>query len=81
MKPNELKRRFRTKHSEMKTKPRRTLRRKLDAKKSFVNATDVTSCQVSYGIAQDNKPHTIDETVVLPAAIDTVQTMFGEKCS
>jgi hypothetical protein len=34
---------------------------------------------VSYRIAQ--KPHTIAETVVLPAAIDMVQTMFGGKCS
>jgi hypothetical protein len=31
-------------------------------------------------MAHNKKTHTIAETVVLPAATDMVQTMFGEKC-
>lgn len=33
---------------------------------------------MSYRIAQCKKPHTIAETLVFPAAIDMVKTMFGQ---
>jgi glutamine synthetase type III len=36
---------------------------------------------VSHRIAQNKKPHTIAKTVILPAAIEMVQTMIGEKCA
>jgi hypothetical protein len=78
------------KHSEMKNMPKEHFSRKSDEiriqQKSFVNTTTVSSeallefYQVSYKMAQKKKPHTITDTVILPAAIDMVQTMFGEKC-
>jgi hypothetical protein len=87
MKPNKLKRHLETKHSEMKNKPQEYIRRKLDdvriQQKSFVNTTTVSSkallasYQVAYRIAQNKKPHTIGESLILPAAIDMVQTMLG----
>jgi hypothetical protein len=80
MKPNNLKRHLETKHSEMKNKPQEYFRRKLYEiriqQRSFVNTTTVssevllTSYQVSYRIAQNKKPHTIAEIVILRAAID-----------
>jgi hypothetical protein len=36
---------------------------------------------MSYRIAQHKNPHLIAITAILPAAIDMVQTMFGEKCA
>lgn len=38
----------------------------------------LASYHVSYRIAKCKKPHTIGETLVLPAAIDMVKIMFGE---
>jgi hypothetical protein len=91
MKPNKLKRHLETKHSEMRSKPQEYFRRKLDdvriQQKSFVNTTIISSkallasYQVAYRIAQNKKPHTIGENLLLPAAIDMVQTMLGEKCA
>jgi hypothetical protein len=91
MQPNKLKRCLETKHSEMKNKPEEYFPRKLDEiriqQKSFVNITTVSSeallasYHVSCRIARNKKPHTIAEAVILPAAIDMVQTMFGEKCA
>jgi hypothetical protein len=91
MKPNKLKRYLETKHSEMKNKPQEYFRRKLDdvrfQQKSFVSTTTISSkallasYQVAYRIAQNKKAHTIGESLILPAAIDMVQTMLGEKCA
>jgi hypothetical protein len=39
----------------------------------------VATYQVSGGIARNKKPHTTTETVILLAALDMIQTMFGEK--
>jgi hypothetical protein len=41
----------------------------------------LASYQVSYRTAQNKKPHTSTETMILPAAIDMVQTIFSEKCA
>ncbi|XP_029657427.1 SCAN domain-containing protein 3-like [Octopus sinensis] len=38
----------------------------------------LASYKVSYRIAKCKKPHNIGETLVLPAAIDMVEAMFGE---
>ena len=38
----------------------------------------LASYLVSYKIAKCKKPHTVAETLVLPAAIDMVKVMFGE---
>jgi hypothetical protein len=91
MKPNKLKWHLETKHSEMKNKPQEYFRRKLDdvhiQQKPFVNTTTIlsktllASYQVAYRIAQNKKPHTIGVSLILPAAIDIVQTMLGEKCA
>jgi hypothetical protein len=85
MKPNKLKRHLETKHSEMEHKPQEYFRRKLDdvriQQKSFVNTTTISSKallashQVAHTIPQNKKPHTIGESLILPAAIDMVQTM------
>ncbi|GFS70993.1 uncharacterized protein TNCV_1585001 [Trichonephila clavipes] len=37
-----------------------------------------TSYKVSYKIARCKKPHTIAEELILPAAIEIVETMFGD---
>jgi hypothetical protein len=91
MKPNKLKRHLETKHSKMKNKPQEYFHRKLDdvriQQMSFVNTTTISSkallasYQVAYRIAQNKKPHTIGESLILPAAIDMVQTVLGEKCA
>lgn len=62
--------------------------RKLDElnnqKQTFKKILSVTpsallaSYHVSYRIAKCKKPHTIGETLILPAAIDMVRIMFGE---
>jgi hypothetical protein len=85
MKPNTLKRHPETKHSEMENKPEEYFRRKLDEiriqQKSFVNTITVSSkgllasYQVSHRIPQNKKPHTIAESVILPAAMGMVQTI------
>jgi hypothetical protein len=91
MKPNKPKRHLETKHSEMKNKLKEYFRRKLDEiriqQRSFVNTATgssealLESYQVSHRTAQNMNPHTIAETVAFRAAIDIVQTMFGEKCA
>ncbi|XP_015906681.3 SCAN domain-containing protein 3-like [Parasteatoda tepidariorum] len=43
-----------------------------------IHSEYVASYLVSYRIAQCKKPHTIAETLVLPAAIDMVKKMFGQ---
>jgi hypothetical protein len=60
---------------------------KFASSKCFVDTTTVPinahlPCyQVSYGIAQNKKPHMIAETVVLPSATDTIPAIFGAKCA
>ncbi|GFW08151.1 zinc finger MYM-type protein 6 [Trichonephila clavipes] len=88
MKPNKLKRHFETLHGEYINKPREFFESKLksyEKQKTFFKKTLsvnekalLTSYKVSYKIARCKKPHTSAEELILPAAIEIVETMFGE---
>lgn len=88
MKPNKLRRHLETKHAELVNKPKEYFARKLNSFKStqqtFTKMTTVpskallASFKVSHKIAKCKKPHTIGETLILPAAVDIVSTMFGD---
>lgn len=88
MKPNKLKRHLETLHSEYVNKSRQFFESKLKSyekqKLVFKNTLSVNeqallaSYKVSYQIARCKKPHTIGEELILPAAIEIVETMFGE---
>lgn len=89
MKPSLLKRHQSTKHTELVGKPIEFFQRKsVICKKgstcmtNFVN-TDTNLIKASYlasfRIAKEGKPHTIGETLLLPAARDMVQAVLGEK--
>ncbi|GFW88501.1 protein FAM200B [Trichonephila clavipes] len=88
MKPNKLKRHFETLHGEYINKPRELFESKLKSygnKKHFKKKTLsvnekalLTSYKVSYKIVRCKKPHTIAEELILPAAIEIVETMFGD---
>lgn len=87
MKPNKLIH-LNTKHGELANKPNELFNRKLNSVKSakivFFNVTSITSkallasYQVSNGIARKKKSHTIEEELILLAAIDIVPVMFRE---
>ncbi|GFX24853.1 protein FAM200B [Trichonephila clavipes] len=87
MKPNKLKRHFETLHGEYINKPREFFESKLKSygkQKTFFKKTLsvnekalLTSYKVSYKIARCKKPHAIAEELILPAAIEIVETMFG----
>lgn len=91
MKPAKLKRHLETKHANVKSKPVEFFQRcveKLNKEIKLVSnvgsATKKaleTSYIVSLHIAKSGKPHSIGETLILPAAKDIVKTMFGEKLS
>ncbi|XP_031333855.1 zinc finger BED domain-containing protein 5-like [Photinus pyralis] len=88
MKPNKLKRHLETLHSEYVNKPREFFELKLKTygnEKAFFKKTLtvnekalLASYKVSYQIARCKKPHTIGEELILPAAIEIVETMFGD---
>ena len=88
MKPAKLKRHLETKHASVKSKPVEFFQRcveKLNTEIRLVSnvgsATKKaleTSYVVSLHIAMSGKPHSIGETLILPAAKDIVKTMFGE---
>lgn len=91
MKPSLLMRHQNTKHPDLIGKPIEFFKRKSNFFKKetqcltkFVN-TDTTLIKASYlaslRIAKDGKPHTIGETLLLPAAVDMVQAVLGEKAS
>ncbi|XP_026471061.1 SCAN domain-containing protein 3-like [Ctenocephalides felis] len=87
MKPSKLKRHL-EKVADHVGKTKEFFQRKLDnlnkQKESFSKALSVSqkallaSYEVSYRIAKCKKPHSIGETLVLPAAIDIIAMMFGE---
>lgn len=89
MKPSLLIRHFNTKHSNLKGKPMAYFKNKENQLKgnkntmsSFlsVNMRAVeASYKVSLRIAQEAKPHTIGESLVLPAAKDIVSSILGDK--
>ena len=88
MRHGKLKRHLETTHSESVGKPTEFFQRKLDEftkqKQTFEEIVDfpsnasLASYLVSYRIAKYTKPHTIAETLALPAAIDMVKIMFRE---
>ncbi|GFV46578.1 zinc finger MYM-type protein 6 [Trichonephila clavipes] len=90
MKPNKLKRHFETLHGEYINKSREFFESKLKSyekqkQKTFLKKTCsviekalLTSYKVSYKIARCKKPHTIAKELILPAAIEIVETRFGD---
>ena len=88
MRPGKLKRHLETTHSDYVDKPKEFFQRKLDEftkqkqmLKEVVHSPSnalLASYLVPYRIAKCKKPHTVAETLVLPAAIDMVKVMFGE---
>ena len=88
MKPNKLKRHFEKVHADHVGKTREFFQRKLEnlnkQQEMFSKTMSVTqkallaSYKVSYRIAKCKKPHSIRETLVLPAAIEMIETMLGE---
>lgn len=87
MKPSLLQRHFNTKHVLFKDKPLEFFKRKeMEVKrgrntlKSFTAANSQAleaSYLVSLRIAQTGKPHTIGESLILPAAKDIVSSVLG----
>ncbi|GFW25144.1 SCAN domain-containing protein 3 [Trichonephila clavipes] len=86
-KPFKLKRHLETLHGEYISKPREFFESKLKSyekqetfKKMSVNEKALfTSYKVLYKIARCKKPYTIGEELILPAANEIVETMFGDK--
>ncbi|XP_054276637.1 zinc finger BED domain-containing protein 5-like [Macrosteles quadrilineatus] len=89
MKPSLLMRHFNTKHHNLKGKPVAYFKNKESELKgskntmssfSSLNTRAVeASYKVSLRIAQEAKPHTIGESLILPAAKDMVSSILGEK--
>ncbi|KAL4083746.1 hypothetical protein QTP88_029062 [Uroleucon formosanum] len=88
MKPNKLRRHLETKHAELVNKPKEFFARKCSSfqstQQTFKKMTTVpskallASFKVAHRIAKCKKPHTVGETLILPAAVDIVSTMFGD---
>ena len=88
MVPSKLKRHLEKQHQEYASKDSDFFKRKLKGfsqqKQVFETTTTVAtkallaSYKVAHRIAQCKKPHTIAETLLLPAAIDMVEIMCGE---
>lgn len=90
MKPSLLKRHLEGCHSELKDKDATFFQRKeaavkrsrLDATGAFRQQTTAAveaSYAVAYRIAQQKKPHTIAENLILPCVADIVRIMLGEE--
>jgi hypothetical protein len=77
MKPNKLRRHLETKHAELVNKPKEFFARKLidfqSTQQTFKNIITVpskallASYKVAHRIAKCKKPHTVGETLILPA--------------
>ncbi|KFM77655.1 hypothetical protein X975_23075, partial [Stegodyphus mimosarum] len=91
MKPNKLKRHFETLHSEYVSKPKEFFELKLksyEKQKSFFKETAsvnkkalIASYIVSYKIVRRKKPNAVGEELILQAATEIVETMFGDNFS
>ncbi len=91
MKPCKLKRRLETKHAGIKNKPAEYFKRKLDGLHQqqatiSVHSTVSKQClEASYVVAKIigklGKPHTIAETLILPAAQDMCRIMIGDSAA
>lgn len=89
MKPSLLVRHLKTKHPEHEHKPLQFFERCLKTCntqssnfKKIIKLNDKcleASLEVSYLIAKDKKPHTIGETLVLPAAVKMVEIIHGKE--
>ncbi|XP_013793834.1 zinc finger BED domain-containing protein 5-like, partial [Limulus polyphemus] len=87
--PNKLRRHIETKHPELKDKPLEFFERMLSKLKTGqsimqrytkVNEKSLyVSYLISLRIAKAGLPHTVGETLVLPAIKDTVKVFFGDK--
>ena len=87
--PNKLLRHLETKHPELKHKPLdffkkmlanlNTGQRVLQRYTSVNEKALYASYLISLRIAKTGKPHTLGETLVLPAIKDTVEVFFGDK--
>ncbi|XP_025207402.1 protein FAM200B-like [Melanaphis sacchari] len=91
LKPFKLKRHLKTKHPNVNKKPKEYFERLND---QFVNNTNAikTYCHttfsgvkasylLAYRIAKNNKPHTIGENLILPAAIDMCTEILGKEAA
>ncbi len=91
MKPCKLKRHLETKHAGIKNKPAEYFKRKLDRLHQqqatiSVHSTVSKQClEASYVVAKRigklGKPHTIAETLILPAAQDMCRIMIGDSAA
>lgn len=88
MKPNKLRRHLKNKHAELVNKPKEFIVRKRSSfqstqqtfkkMKTVPSKALLASFKVAYRFAKCKKPHTVSETLILPAAVDIVSTMFRE---
>ena len=88
MLPNTLKRNLTTNHNNLSGKPREFFARKLSViNKQLVlfsiflhtpAKAQLASFKIAHKIVKCERPHTIAEELVLPAALDLVSTMIGE---
>ncbi|KAL0822667.1 hypothetical protein ABMA28_004690 [Loxostege sticticalis] len=89
MKPSKLLRHLNTKHPNEKNKPVNYFERKLKAlqhqKSAVVQMSNVNekallaSYRIALRVAKAGKPHTIAENLILPAALDMAEVMFGKQ--
>lgn len=89
MKPAKLSRHFLSKHADYKGKPVEYFQRRradLKQQKSCISAAvnvNINALRASYlvalRVAACGQPHTIAESLILPAAMDMAQTVLGEK--
>ncbi|XP_076047318.1 protein FAM200C-like [Oratosquilla oratoria] len=89
MKPFQQKQRLQGCHPELQNKDREYFKLKqnylkkmrLDSTGTFRQQTDAivkASCEVSYKIAREKKPHTVGETLVKPCMLQCVKLVLGE---
>ena len=91
MKPAKLKRHLTTTHPDLVDKPKEFFERKkelyIQQKGRMVACATVNekalraSYMVALRIARSKKPHTIGEELILPAAVDMCEVLFGKECS
>lgn len=89
MKPSKLVRHLNTKHPNEKDKPLEFFERKLKVlqhqKSAVLQMSNINekallaSYRVAFRVAKAGKPHTIAENLILPAALDIAQIMFGKQ--
>jgi hypothetical protein len=85
MKPSLLTCHFETKHGDLKHKPSEYFQRKLSdlsASKGQIisfSGVNMKAYKVSLTIAKAGKPHTIGDSLLLPAAKDMASAVLGQK--